>query len=260
MQSQQNTHKSRCRRKSFLNNFQKIPFRCYIFQEKFSWKNIFPQQPLLATRSVQSQQNTHKKQRCLRKKFFANNFQKILFRYYIFQENFSWKKNFPPAAPISHQERAKSAEYPIKAKMSEKKVFWNNFQKILFRCYIFQENFSWKNIFPQQPLLATRSVQSQQNTHKKQRVSAKKVLQTIFKKYFLDVIFFRKIFREKIFPPAAPISHQERAKSAEYPIKAKMSEKKSFSDNFWKIHFRCYIFQENFWLKKYFPPAAPISY
>ena len=120
------------------------------FSGKIFVKKYFPPAAPISHQERAKSAEYHKKQRCLRKKFFEQ-FQKILFRYYIFQENFSWKKNFPPAAPISHQERAKSAEYPIKAKMSEKKV-----------------------------------------------------LQTIFKKYFLDVIFFRKIFREKIFSPSSP--------------------------------------------------------
>ena len=141
--------KPTCLRKNFLYNFKNIFFRCNIFEENVSWKNIFPQQPLLATRSVQSQQNTLKGQHV-------------------------W----------------------------EKSVLYN-FKNIFFRCNIFEENFSWKNIFPQQPLLATRSVQSRQNALKSQHVWEKKFY-IILKIYFSDVIFLRKMFREKIFSPSSP--------------------------------------------------------
>ena len=50
-------------------------------------------------------------------------------------------KYFPPASPISHQERAKSAECPKNQEVGEKR-FLNKFGRMLFRCDILEENVS----------------------------------------------------------------------------------------------------------------------
>ena len=64
-----------------------------------------------------------------RRNFFKNNFGKIVFRCDTFEDFYSRKNTFPPAGHISHQERAKSAEYPKKPRGRrnlKKKLFWKN--------------------------------------------------------------------------------------------------------------------------------------
>ena len=94
------------------------------------------------------------------------------------------KKYCPPATPISHQERAKSAEHPKKAKRSE-----NNVHKTILKKYLSDEIFSRKvfgeNIFSPATPISHQERGKSAEYPKKQR-SEKKFLNN-FKKYIFQM-------------------------------------------------------------------------
>ena len=180
------------RRKSFRKNSEKILFGYIIFGENFSRKIFAPQYPLASARGTQRSLNAPIGPQHEEKKF-SENFEKILFGYIIFGENFS-RKNFAPQYPLaSARGTQRSLNAPIGPQHEEKK-FSEKFEKILFGYIIFGEHFSRKNVAPQYPLASARGTQRSLNApigpqHEEKRFS-EKFRKNTFRIYY----FWRKFF------------------------------------------------------------------